>query len=1050
MVARSLSMSRSGRYVVTRRPDGLDIVDALGTAARRFVACQPVDFACVGAALWVLSGARLERYLLEGLRSLGPAIELDGEPARIEAAGGASAVTAVLSGRWAQLVYAPDGDVQAARVDGPPGSVFPLVGRRVLVARDDLHVVEGGREIARMRRPVAGAVAAAASLFAGRALAVQFAGEPRGRFAVFAAGKGLVHAIEVPAAIGVAIAESRGVALLATAEHRLIAVDLRYGRVSADVEAPFAIDELAIDADGQFVALAGDSGRVIHAPFPELVMVRPSVVAPDPDEPPRAAAPAADAADAHDGEVVVDEPRPAPARVEVPDAVPRALGEPLPPLVVAAAPGDAPPYGSPREHVDELLDIVAALAARAIADGWNSGQLSIPADDARPFQREVLAIVGTSGGYAAELVAEAEQRLRQLTQRAAARATATVAGGRSLPLVELSRELGLSPIATQILLVVVGPQVRGEIARLYGILANDEHRPLVDRFLVEQVIAGSDRRLRAEVAGELAASGALVRHGVVRHGGSLFGALTVDPALVDRLCGLAPDGLRGATRPLSELHVPDAVKRELVLAVTRARTAEAPLRLVLRGRRGSGRHTAMAALAAQVGRKIAPIDAGELSRDHEKLAGLLREQLARAFLRHAVPVVSGLETLDAGDPDARAAIVRVVRAHPGPIVFRATPEATLPLDPGHVSIGFPALTESERAAVWAAELARAGIADVDPDRRSRIEGGGDGSGGGAGGHPRWIDRFAQQFRIAPGVIVQVIADAADALGDDPARAISEAARQHVARRLAHVATRVPRLARWEQVALPEDVLDSLKELISRARHRRTVYERWGFDAKLTTSRGLSALFYGPPGTGKSMVAGLVARELGLELYRVDLARVVSKWVGETEKNLAEIFDAAEDGQVVILFDEADSLFAKRTDVKSSNDRYANLEVNYLLQRLDSFEGVCILTTNLEGSIDPAFKRRMSVRLQFPQPDEETRVRLWAAHVPPEAPTLGDFDFADLARRFPLSGGYIRNSALRAAFLAAQEEQPLAQAHLVRAIQLEYREIGKLSTSGRME
>src|SRR5258705_12257683 len=217
---------------------------------------------------------------------------------------------------------------------------------------------------------------------------------------------------------------------------------------------------------------------------------------------------------------------------------------------------------------------------------------------------------------------------------------------------------------------------------------------------------------------------------------------------------------------------------------------------------------------------------------------------------------------------------------------------------------------------------------------------------------------------------------------------------------------------------------------------------------MTTSRGLSALFYGPPGTGKSMVAGLIARELGLELYRVDLARIVSKGLGETEKNLAEVFDAAEDGQVVILFDEADSLFAKRTEVKSSVDRYANLEVNYLLQRLDTFEGVAILTTNLEGSIDQAFKRRMSMRLYFPFPDEDQRTQLWATHVPPNVPRAGGLDFAELARRYPLSGGYIRNSPLRAAFLAAQERRPLCQDHLVRPVQLEYRELGKLSSSGR--
>jgi SpoVK/Ycf46/Vps4 family AAA+-type ATPase len=261
---------------------------------------------------------------------------------------------------------------------------------------------------------------------------------------------------------------------------------------------------------------------------------------------------------------------------------------------------------------------------------------------------------------------------------------------------------------------------------------------------------------------------------------------------------------------------------------------------------------------------------------------------------------------------------------------------------------------------------------------------------------------------------------------------------------------VRRLADWQDVALADDVADSVRELIGRAAHRKTVLDDWGFDAKLATSRGLTALFYGPPGTGKTLVAGLIARELGLELYRIDLSRVMSKWIGETEKNLGEVFDAAEDGQVVLLFDEADSLFAKRTEVKTSNDRYANLEVNYLLQRLDSFEGIAILTTNLDGSIDPAFKRRLSMRLHFPFPDEDLRKRLWAAHIPAATPTARDFDFDELARRFPLSGGYIRNSAVRAAYLAAQADVPLAHEHFLRAIALEYRELGRLASDGRLE
>jgi SpoVK/Ycf46/Vps4 family AAA+-type ATPase len=188
----------------------------------------------------------------------------------------------------------------------------------------------------------------------------------------------------------------------------------------------------------------------------------------------------------------------------------------------------------------------------------------------------------------------------------------------------------------------------------------------------------------------------------------------------------------------------------------------------------------------------------------------------------------------------------------------------------------------------------------------------------------------------------------------------------------------------------------------------------------------------------------------MDLYRVDLSRVMSKWIGETEQNLAKLFDAAEDGNAIILFDEADSLFAKRTEVRTSVDRYANLEVNYLLQRLDSFEGIAILTTNFGSSIDNAFKRRLSFRLTFPFPDEESREAIWKSHIAPGIPCAGNFDFAALARRHRLSGGYIRNAAVRAAFLAAEEHTALTQDHLERAIKAELRETGKIAEGGILE
>jgi hypothetical protein len=1087
---RNIALSRSGRFVAHRVADAIELIDALGASARQRVAPPGgvVDFACVGDALWVLphGSGTIDRYALVSLRRL-PAIPVGPDARRIMPSAGDHAVTALITGESTLIAQAVDDKVSTTPIKAA-GALFPLSGRHVLAIASDLRVIDASRgELVRLPVLDRSSAIAACSLFGGRAIAILTRGASAAQFVVLHPTRGMLHQVTIPPPRCWAFAENRGIALV-VADDELIAVDLRYGRITERHTAPTAIEELALDGDGQFVALLGEPDATSHAPlihtaYTELMAsarratpVRHpestlddggsdhgGAIAPDHDGmsqadhdgmsqadhdgAPRvdrgvqsyapAIAPATDAADAPP---LADEPATPRPPIVVPDLVPRAFGADPPPLRIAA-PANVLPYDLPREHIDDLIHVIELRAARAIAEAWNTGQLSSPAEDQRPFEREVLAILGRSGGYATDLLADAEQRLAEHSQRTAARAAATIASGTPLPCVELAREMGLSPTATHILVVVIAPLIRGEIARLYGVLANDEHRSLVDRFLVEVLIAGNDLRMRAKVAAELTPDAPLVRYGLVRASdhSPLFAELSADPVLVDRIRGREAGNipgvsvLRDATRSLPELHLPDELKRELVLALAEPRSAETPLRLILRGRRGAGRHSAIAAIAARVGRRIAAIDAGRLPRAANRLAVGLRVELLRALLRRAIPVVSGLETVDTSAGEGQEAISEVIRMHPGPIVIRTTPEGSLPIEPGYVSIRFPPPSESERALLWADALARGGLTVAD------------------------VGDLAQRFRIGPGVIERVLIEVATRRGHlqddttaDAGPAIIEAATQHIARRLGHVATHVTRLARWEQVALPDDILDSLKEFIGRVRHRRTVYERWGFDAKMTTSRGLSALFYGPPGTGKSMVAGLIARELGLELYRVDLSRVVSKWIGETEKNLAEVFDAAEDGQAVIVFDEADSLFARRTEVKSSVDRYANLEVNYLLQRLDSFEGICILTTNLEGSIDPAFKRRMSLRLHFPFPDEEMRARLWAAHLPVETPTADGFDFASLARRFPLSGGYIRNSTLRAAFLAAQEEQPLSQSHLIRAIQLEYQDLGKLSTTGRME
>jgi SpoVK/Ycf46/Vps4 family AAA+-type ATPase len=295
----------------------------------------------------------------------------------------------------------------------------------------------------------------------------------------------------------------------------------------------------------------------------------------------------------------------------------------------------------------------------------------------------------------------------------------------------------------------------------------------------------------------------------------------------------------------------------------------------------------------------------------------------------------------------------------------------------------------------------------------------------------------------PGTIVATAKSARAIAPTVSLDSVHQGLQAHLDHQLSSVATRITCTQRWSDLVLPPDQLEQVVELVSRVKHRATVLEQWGFARKVGRGLGVSALLSGPPGTGKTMVAGLVARELGLDLYQVDLSKVVSKYIGETEKNLAKVFEAAEIGHALVLFDEADSLFAKRTAVSSSNDRYANLEVNYLLQRLEQFSGVAMLTTNHEAAIDPAFRRRLAVHLRLSMPDEAQRSEFWRAVLPAEAPVEDDLDFEGLGREFAMTGGYIKNAVLRAAYLAAHERKPISAGHLQRGARAEIEAMGKV-------
>jgi hypothetical protein len=312
-----------------------------------------------------------------------------------------------------------------------------------------------------------------------------------------------------------------------------------------------------------------------------------------------------------------------------------------------------------------------------------------------------------------------------------------------------------------------------------------------------------------------------------------------------------------------------------------------------------------------------------------------------------------------------------------------------------------------------------------------------------------IHEIVQQFDLGPGAIQQAVSSAVAKACARPgdfmlaAEDLWQACREQVGWQLGSLAQRLTPCYTWDDIVLSDDLMRQLREIADQVAARSQVYESWGFGARLPRGRGISALFSGPSGTGKTMAAEILANHLQLDLYRIDLAGMVSKYIGETEKNLRNVFDAAEQSGAILFFDEADALFGKRSEVRDSHDRYANIEVNYLLQRMEDYRGLAILCTNRRSALDRAFLRRLRFLVEFPFPDCENRCLIWKKVFPPEAP-LAPLDLAALSR-LEISGGNIRNIALNAAFLAAGESTDIRMEHVLHAARREYAKIDKLIT-----
>ncbi len=443
--------------------------------------------------------------------------------------------------------------------------------------------------------------------------------------------------------------------------------------------------------------------------------------------------------------------------------------------------------------------------------------------------------------------------------------------------------------------------------------------------------------------------------------------------------------------------------------------------IIASGAPGLGRRNLLAAAASEAGIEVLEIDAKRLAQSSAELTKQLRMIARECKLLAMVPLIRNIDALVEDKDTSKIDLLGIELVAELDTNVYATCGVNRPQlrwERPVIVIEVKAPPSVQRALLWATLL-----------DASETDG----------------EYLATTYPLAPAIMHAAAAAAkARAVGRNlTPEDVELGIRAVLDDKIGHFAKRIDVTQTWKDLVIEREQAQSITELIARIRQRRTVYETWDFAAKVGRGLGVSALFSGPPGTGKTMVAALIARELHLELYQVDMGKLVSKYIGETEKQLGELFDAAEAGHAILLFDEADSLFGKRTEVKSSNDRYANLETNYLLQRLETVTGICLLTSNHESNIDPAFQRRLSLHLRFAVPDEEERERLWHAMLPTAAPVAPNLDVSGLARRFEMSGGYIRNAALRAAFLAADEGTSITDAHLEYAARLEYEGMGKI-------
>ena len=717
----------------------------------------------------------------------------------------------------------------------------------------------------------------------------------------------------------------------------------------------------------------------------------------------------------------------------------------LGPSSPAAEEGPAEAYGSSLEHLLDELGRIDLLLRAQIERRRASGSSH---DDFRGLyisEEEVVDLLAlhlpgeetpASGGGEATSLARLSRLEERIRRRARGRRV------EELRLFTLAAAFALQPSDVDVLLLCLAPALDLRYERMYAYLQDDvtKKRPSVD--LALKVLC-PDLDGRLALRQRFAAEAPLRRFHLIEtyeqqgstHASLLGRFLRID----DRIAGylLGQDGLDERLLPFCRLAEaagegsrPETDRLVRLLAGGDGHRESRPL-VCLHGAPGVGKLETALAICARLGSRALVVECQRLAESEPVAAQTYVDLVFReSALQRASTCWVDYEALASSPGQAVwARLLERASGAAGPaFLIGGTPwepgTESLPAVPLNVEIPMP--DTARRAELWRTALS----VEEMPTESELLD-------------------LAAKFKLGGRQVANAAAGARQrARWRDPEAAVSladlyAACRAQSSRRVGAVAQKVRVVHNWDDLVLPQDQAETLREICDQARHRALVYETWGFGEKVSLGRGLIVLFAGQSGTGKTLGAEILAGELGLDLFKIDLATVVSKYIGETEKNLDRIFREAENCNAVLFFDEADALFGKRSEVRDSHDRYANIEIAYLLQKMEEYDGMAILATNLRQNLDEAFLRRMHFVVEFPFPEEEYRYRIWQRAFPKLVPMGGDADLGFLARQFKVAGGNIKNIALAAAFLAAAEGRPVSMEHLIRATKREFQKMGKL-------